>query len=77
MDWISTEHSAVLEEMRRPGGLRDGGLATRLATVKSVREDVGRIHGWPFDTEMIARLATVVILPLVIGIGTPFLIPYL
>jgi hypothetical protein len=77
MDWISAEHSAVLEEMRRPGGLKDERLSTRLATVKSVREDVARIHGWPFDTEMIARLATVVILPLAIGIGAPFLIPYL
>lgn len=77
MDWISAEHSAVLEEMRRPGGLRDQGLATRLVTVRSVREDVERIHGWPIDTEMMARLATVVILPLVIGVGVPFLVPYL
>jgi hypothetical protein len=77
MDWISAEHSAVLEEMRRPGGLRDEGLATRLVTVRSVREDVERIHGWPIDTEMVARLATVVILPLVIGVGVPFLVPHL
>ena len=77
MDWISAEHSAVLEEMRRPGGLRDEGLATRLVTVRSVREDVERIHGWPIDTEMMARLATVVILPLVIGVGVPFLVPHL
>ena len=51
--------------------------ATRLVTVRSVREDVERIHGWPIDTEMMARLATVVILPLVIGVGVPFLVPHL
>jgi hypothetical protein len=77
MEWISKEHGVILREMERPGGLADGALATRLATVRSVREDVKMIREWPFDSETIVRLVTLIVLPLLIALGAPFVLHYL
>ncbi len=68
MDWISTEHGAVLNEMQLPGGLRDGVLATRLATVKSVRQDLNSIHVWPFDTSILVRVVSITVLPILLTV---------
>ena len=54
--------------MRLPGGLRDGVLATRLATVKSVRQDLSLIHAWPFDTSILVRAVSITVLPLLITV---------
>jgi uncharacterized membrane protein len=77
MRWISAEHSAVLKEVRARGSFEDEGLTRRLTNIKLFREDVVKIRGWPLDTEMIARLVTIVIFPLVIALGVPFLLQYL
>jgi hypothetical protein len=77
MNWVSSEHGIILKEMQAPGGLGNSALATRLATVKSVREDVRMIREWPFDNEIIVRLVTLVLVPLVIALGAPFLVHYL
>ena len=54
--------------MRLPGGLRDGVLATRLITVKSVRQDLSLIHAWPFDTSILVRAVSITVLPLLITV---------
>lgn len=77
MKWISAEYSAVLKEIRELGSFGDEALTRRLTSVKSVREDVARIRSWPLDTEMMVRLATIIIFPLAIALGVPFIISYL
>ena len=45
--------------------------------MRSVREDVKMIREWPFDSETIVRLVTLIVLPLLIALGAPFVLHYL
>jgi len=43
-------------------------LASELSIVRQIEGDVHRIQTWPFDLGVITRLATVLVLPPILGV---------
>jgi len=64
--WIRKRHSRVIEQIESSGdGPLDPALVSELSAIDSIRNDLQRISGWPFDTRIIVKLFTVIALPLV------------
>jgi hypothetical protein len=66
LDWIQRRHGHVIEliESSQDGPI-DPALVNELIAIDSIRKDLDRIHTWPFNASILARLAGVVGLPLV------------
>ncbi len=43
----------------------DERLLNELMAVDKIHRDIEQVHGWPFDTGIIARMVNVTILPLI------------
>jgi hypothetical protein len=75
LDWIQRRHGRVIEliESSRDGPI-DPLLVNELIAIDSIRKDLDRIHTWPFNAGILARLASVIGLPLVSLILATYLI---
>jgi len=63
--WISKRHSRVIESIESCGeGPINAALVNELIAVDSIRNDLQRISGWPFNASVVVKLVTVVVLPL-------------
>lgn len=67
--WIGQRYAGLLEAVRDGGNsLVDEKVAGSLSALGRIREDVQKIHTWPFDDAIAARLISVTILPLVVSV---------
>jgi len=66
MAWISTRHARVMQMIEAKAeteGSLDQGLVNELIAIDHIKRDIQAIRHWPFDFDVITRLATVVIVP--------------
>ena len=64
--WIQKRHSRVIGQIESAGeGPLNPALVSELMAVDSIRNDLQRISGWPFNAGIIVKLLSVVALPLV------------
>jgi len=64
--WIQKRHSNVISQIESAGdGPLNPALVSELMAVDSIRNDLQRISGWPFNAGIIVKLFTVIALPLV------------
>ena len=64
--WIQKRHSKVIDQIESAGeGPLNPALVSELMAVDSIRNDLQRISGWPFNSGIIVKLLSVVALPLV------------
>jgi hypothetical protein len=65
LGWIRRRHSRVIESIESCGdGPINAALVNELIAVDSIRNDLQRISGWPFNANVVAKLVTVVLIPL-------------
>jgi hypothetical protein len=65
LGWIRRRHSRVIESIESCGdGPINAALVNELIAVDSIRNDLQRISGWPFNANVVAKLVTVVVIPL-------------
>ena len=73
--WIRKRHSRVIESIESCGdGPLNATLVNELIAVDSIRNDLQRISGWPFNAGIVAKLMTVVIMPLMLVLFSNYLI---
>jgi hypothetical protein len=73
--WIQKRHTRVIESIESSGdGPIDSALVNELIAVDSIRNDLQRISGWPFNAGVVAKLVTVVVLPLALVLLSNYLI---
>lgn len=64
MDWIQQRHGHVIELIESvQNGPIDPILLNELIAIDSIRKDLDRIHTWPFNASILARLASVISSP--------------
>jgi len=64
--WIQKRHSKVIDQIESAGeGPLNPALVSELMAVDSIKNDLQRINGWPFNAGIIVKLLSVVALPLV------------
>jgi hypothetical protein len=75
LGWIRLKHRRVMEAIELSGmGLLEGVLVNELIAIDSIRRDLQQIHTWPFNAGVLAKLITVVVLPLVVAMVATYLI---
>jgi hypothetical protein len=75
VDWIGARHKRVVELVESCGDEPlDIGIVNELLAVDSIRRDIQQIHTWPFNLGILAKLVTVVMLPLVLAMIATYLI---
>jgi len=74
LTWIQRRHSRVIESIESSGdGPIDPALVNELIAIDSIRNDLVKISGWPFNTGVFVKLITVVALPLTLYMVSTFL----
>ena len=76
LSWITPRYTAVVQRLKDRMGRPDeqegvnerDGLASELSIVRQLESDIHRIQTWPFDIGVITRLATVLVLPPLLGV---------
>jgi len=75
LEWIRRRHRRVIELIESSGdGPLDTTLVNELIAIDNIRNDLLRISGWPFNTGIIVKLVSVVILPLALLVFSSFLL---
>ncbi len=75
LEWIGLKHRRIVELVESNGdGSLDTGIVNELIAIDTIRRDIQQIHTWPFNPGILARLVTVVMLPLVLTIIATYLI---
>lgn len=75
LDWIRRRHMRVIELVQSAGeGPLDMEVVNELVALDSIRRDAQQIRTWPFNPGILARLVTVVMLPLVLAMIATYLI---
>jgi hypothetical protein len=75
LTWIQTRHKRVIELVESSGdGPLDPELVNELTAIDSIRRDIHQIRSWPFNPGILARVVTVVMLPLVLAMIATYLI---
>jgi hypothetical protein len=76
--WIRERHTRVMAQIEQTGdGPLDSKLVNELIAIDKIQQDLQQIRGWPFDLGIVARLATVMIVPLGLTIFSSYLIEIL
>lgn len=73
--WIGARHRRVMERVESTGDdYLDTGIVNELIAIDNIRRDVQQIRTWPFNLGILAKLVTVVMLPLVLAMLATYLI---
>lgn len=75
LGWITPRYTTLVQRLRDrmssdESESRDDkdALASELSIVRQIESDINRIQTWPFDIGVITRLATVLVLPPLLGV---------
>jgi len=76
LDWITPRYTTLVQRLKDRMSRSDqlesadekDALASELSAVRQVESDIHRIQTWPFDIGVITRLATVLVLPPILGV---------
>jgi hypothetical protein len=75
LSWITPRYTALVQRLKirmsrseRESVSEEDGLASELSIVRQIEGDIHRIQTWPFDIGVITRLATVLVLPPLLGV---------
>ena len=76
LNWITPRYTSLVQRLKdrvtRPDKFETvnekDDLASELSVVRQIESDIHRIQTWPFDIGVITRLATVLILPPILGV---------
>jgi len=73
--WITRRHTRAIESIESCGdGPIDSSMVNELIAVDRIRTDLQRISGWPFNAGVVAKLISVVFLPLSVYVLCTYLV---
>jgi hypothetical protein len=76
LNWITPRYTALVQRLKDRMIRSDqfesvndkDALASELTVVRQIESDIHKIQNWPFDIGVITRLATVLVLPPILGV---------
>ncbi len=76
LSWITTRYTNLVQRLKdrmthfdqSENANEKDALASEISIVRQIESDVHRIQTWPFDLGVITRLATVLVLPPILGV---------
>src|SRR5256884_7695175 len=76
LNWITPRYTSLVQRLKDKMTHSDelenvnekDALASELSVVRQIESDIHRIQTWPFDIGVITRLATVLVLPPILGV---------
>src|SRR5437867_483747 len=76
LSWITRRYTNLVQRLKDRMSHSDqfenanekDALASEISTVRQIESDIHRIQTWPFDLGVITRLATVLVLPPILGV---------
>ena len=76
LNWITPRYTSLVQRLKDRMSHSDkfesvnekDALASELSIIRQIESDIHRIQTWPFDIGVITRLATVLILPPILGV---------
>jgi len=76
LNWITPRYTSLVQRLKDKMTHSDelenvnekDALASELSIVRQIESDIHRIQTWPFDIGVITRLATVLVLPPILGV---------
>ena len=76
LNWITPRYTALVQRLKDRMTRSDqfesvndkDDLASELIVVRQIESDIHKIQNWPFDIGVITRLATVLVLPPILGV---------
>jgi hypothetical protein len=82
LSWVTPRYTTIikrLKEQTSKAAPEDGvdrmqALADELTMVRQVQQDIQKIQSWPFDLGVVSRLATVLLVPPILGVIARILI---
>ena len=82
LSWVTPRYTTVIAKLKEqiPKAPQDDktnqtrALADELTMVRQIQQDIQRIQSWPFDVGVVSRLATVLVVPPILGVLARILI---
>src|SRR5213594_1492067 len=76
LNWITPRYTSLVQRLKDRMSHSDkfesvnekDALASELSIIRQIESDIHRIQTWPFDIGVITRLATVLVLPPILGV---------
>ncbi|OLD34030.1 MAG: hypothetical protein AUI50_08295 [Crenarchaeota archaeon 13_1_40CM_2_52_14] len=82
LSWVTPRYTTIIQKLREqisktPPEDRSSqtqALADELTMMRQVQQDIQKIQSWPFDLGVVSRLATVLVIPPILGVLARILI---
>jgi len=82
LSWVTPRYTTIITRVKEqvPKTLPENGatqtqaLADELTMVRQIQQDIQKIQSWPFDFGVVSRLATVLVIPPILGVLARILI---
>ena len=80
--WVTPQYTAIITRLkeqiskmpREDSANQTQALADELTMVRQIQQDIQKIQSWPFDLGVVSRLATVLVIPPILGVLARILI---
>ena len=82
LSWVTPRYTTIIEKLKEQisktpteeGANHAQALADELTMIRQVQQDLQKIQSWPFDLGVVSRLATVLVIPPILGVLARILI---
>ncbi|HEX9430009.1 MAG TPA: hypothetical protein VF944_06480 [Candidatus Bathyarchaeia archaeon] len=82
LSWVTPHYTTIIEKLkeqisktpREESANETKTLADELTMVRQIQQDIQKIQSWPFDLGVVSRLATVLVIPPILGVLARILI---
>lgn len=82
LSWVTPRYTTVIAKLKEQipktpqedNANQSQALADELTMVRQIQQDIQRIQSWPFDVGVVSRLATVLVVPPILGVLARILI---
>ena len=82
LSWVTPHYTTIIEKLKEQISKSPRGdstnetkaLADEVTMVRQIQQDVQKIQSWPFDLGVVSRLATVLVIPPILGVFARILI---
>src|SRR2546426_4547374 len=80
--WVTPQYTAIITRLkeqiskmpREDSANQTQALADELTMVRQIQQDIQKIQSWPFDLGVVSKLATVLVIPPILGVLARILI---
>ena len=82
LSWVTPHYTTIIEKLKEQisktpteeSANETKTLADELTMVRQIQQDIQKIQSWPFDLGVVSRLATVLVIPPILGVLARILI---